>query len=102
MKPQNDVILKLLEIESKRSLESAKTKTKKLSASSQKSRKKIEQDEEADNNNKNKNNVDLFKNNIFVEMEIAKRHDMPAPLISEILVENIKKNSSTIFFILFL
>ena len=56
MKPQNDVILKLLEIESKRSLESAKTKTKKLSASSQKSRKKIEQDEEPDNNSKN--NVD--------------------------------------------
>jgi hypothetical protein len=100
LKPQNDVILKLLEIESKRSLESAKTKTKKLSASSQKSRKKIEQDEEPDNNRKN--NVDLFKNNIFVEMEIAKRHDMPAPLISEILVDNIKKNSSIFFFILFL
>lgn len=36
----------------------------------------------------------LIKNDIFVQMEISKRHDLPAPLMSELFVENIKKNSN--------
>ena len=40
----------------------------------------------------------LLKNDIFVEMEIAKRHEMPAPLMSELFVENIRKNSNLLHF----